>query len=135
GSGSTPGIRPIPSSTGATKARRSLHGAPEYANGAASLTNRNEPVRGSARRPAGKARIEEGLISVTAGVTVTPPPSTSTESESDTSEVFRYVRHDDVAKFMAEGWEQLPALEGTHYAEHAVLMRRRPRAPRGAEKR
>jgi hypothetical protein len=38
--------------------------------------------------------------------------------------VFRYVRHADVAQFEAEGWEPLPALEGTHHGEYSVLMRR-----------
>jgi hypothetical protein len=37
--------------------------------------------------------------------------------------VFRYVRHADVPKFAAEGWEQLPALDGTHHGEYSVLMR------------
>ena len=43
---------------------------------------------------------------------------------SDCSEVFRYVRHADVAKFAEEGWELLPALDGTHHGEYSVLMRR-----------
>jgi hypothetical protein len=37
--------------------------------------------------------------------------------------VFRYVRHADVQKFAAEGWELLPALDGTHHGEYSVLMR------------
>ena len=41
------------------------------------------------------------------------------------SQVFRYVRHDDVQRFIAEGWEPLPALDGTHHGEYSVLMRRR----------
>ena len=37
---------------------------------------------------------------------------------------FRYVRHLDVPSFVANGWEALPALDGTHHGEYAVLMRR-----------
>jgi hypothetical protein len=37
----------------------------------------------------------------------------------------RYVRHTDIPKFMAEGWELLPALNGTHHGEYLALMRRR----------
>ena len=37
---------------------------------------------------------------------------------------FRYVRHADVPRFAAEGWELLPALDGTHHGEYSVLMRR-----------
>jgi hypothetical protein len=33
---------------------------------------------------------------------------------SDSSEMFRYVRHADVPRFTAEGSELLPALDGTH---------------------
>ena len=44
---------------------------------------------------------------------------------ADSSEEFRYVLHHDVARFTAEGWEPLPALEGTHHGEYSVLMRRR----------
>ena len=47
-------------------------------------------------------------------IAVTPAPA----------EVFRYVRHADVPKFSAEGWEPLPALDGTHHGEYSVLMRR-----------
>ena len=45
---------------------------------------------------------------------VTPAPT----------EVFRYVRHAEVPRFTAEGWELLPALDGTHHGEYSVLMRR-----------
>jgi hypothetical protein len=31
----------------------------------------------------------------------------------------------DVPRFVAEGWELLPALNGTHHGDHSVLMRRR----------
>jgi hypothetical protein len=37
--------------------------------------------------------------------------------------VFRYVRHADVPRFRAEGWELLSALERTHHGEYSVLMR------------
>jgi len=37
---------------------------------------------------------------------------------------FRYVLHADVPRFAAEGWELLPALDGTHHGEYSVLMRR-----------
>jgi hypothetical protein len=53
---------------------------------------------------------------------VTPAPNTS--KASDCSEVFRYVKHADVARLAAEGWEPLPALNGTHHGEYSVLMRR-----------
>jgi hypothetical protein len=57
---------------------------------------------------------------------VTPKPASVTPIEpSDPSEVFRYVRHSDVPRFMAEGWELLPALDGTHHGEYSALMRRR----------
>ena len=42
----------------------------------------------------------------------------------DTDEVFRYVRHADVHRYTAEGWELLSALDRTHHGEYAVLMRR-----------
>jgi N6-adenosine-specific RNA methylase IME4 len=47
--------------------------------------------------------------------------------EPDSDEEFRYVRHEDVARFTAEGWECLPALDGTHHGEYSVPMRRRER--------
>jgi hypothetical protein len=47
------------------------------------------------------------------------------EHSDESSELFRYVLHDDVERFEAEGWERLPALDDTHHAEYAVLMRRR----------
>ena len=40
------------------------------------------------------------------------------------TEVFRYVRHAEVPRFTAEGWELLPALDGTCHGEYSVLMRR-----------
>jgi hypothetical protein len=41
------------------------------------------------------------------------------------SELFRYVRHDDVARFEADGWERLPALDQTQNGYWSALMRRR----------
>jgi hypothetical protein len=52
------------------------------------------------------------LLSVTPSVTAAP------------TEAFRYVRHAEVPRFTAEGWEPLPALDGTHHGEYSVLMRR-----------
>ena len=43
---------------------------------------------------------------------------------SDSGETFRYVRHDDVPRFVADGWERLPALDGTHHGAYSALMRR-----------
>jgi hypothetical protein len=63
-----------------------------------------------------RQRAHRNRVSVT--VSVTPAPSES-------SEVFRYVRHADVQKFTAEGWELLPALDGTHHGEYSALMRQR----------
>jgi MT-A70 protein len=39
-------------------------------------------------------------------------------------EEFRYVLHHDVERFEADGWESLPALDGTHHGEYSVLMRK-----------
>jgi hypothetical protein len=46
------------------------------------------------------------------------------ESSDSAEQEFRYVRHADVPRFTAEGWELLPALVGTHHGEYSVLMRR-----------
>jgi N6-adenosine-specific RNA methylase IME4/ParB-like chromosome segregation protein Spo0J len=54
-------------------------------------------------------------------------PSTPVES-SDSSQEFRYVVHADVPMFEADGWESLPALDGTHHGEYSVLMRRTEQA-------
>jgi len=62
-----------------------------------------------------RQRAHRNTLSVTSSVT----------RPSHSSEVFRYVRHADVQKFVAEGWELLPALDGTHHGEYSVLMRRR----------
>jgi len=66
------------------------------------------------------------LLSVTPSVTPAPTPNTPIEP-SNSSEVFRYVRHAEVPRFTAEGWEPLPTLDGTHHGEDSVLMRRAPR--------
>jgi hypothetical protein len=73
--------------------------------------------RSSARfcSPACKQLAYRKRLSVTPSVTQAP---------SDCSE-FRYVQHSEIARFMAEGWELLPALDGTHHGEYSALMRRR----------
>jgi hypothetical protein len=78
-----------------------------------------EPQRSSSRfcSPACKQQAYRKRLSVTPGVTPSP---------SDCSE-FRYVRHAEVPRFMAEGWELLPALDGTHQGKYSALMRRRQR--------
>ncbi|WP_246558320.1 hypothetical protein [Bradyrhizobium liaoningense] len=58
-----------------------------------------------------------GALSVTPTVTLAP--------SNIAAEEFRYVRHTDVARYKAEGWELLPALDGTHHGEYSTLMRRR----------
>jgi len=42
----------------------------------------------------------------------------------ETAEVFRYVLHADVPRFLEQGWQATPALQGTHHGEYSVLMRR-----------
>lgn len=37
---------------------------------------------------------------------------------------FRYVRHEDVERYKAEGWTVVDDLCGTHHGEYAVLMGR-----------
>jgi hypothetical protein len=80
--------------------------------------------------PACKQQAYRKRLIVTPSVTalsvtpsVTPAPNTS--KASDYSEVFRYVRHADVPRFAAQGWERLPALDNTHHGEYSALMRRR----------
>ena len=71
--------------------------------------------------PACKQQAYRKRLIVTPSVTalsVTPAPSDTVGEE------FRYVRHADVQRFTAEGWEPLPALDGTHHGEYSVLMRR-----------
>ena len=72
--------------------------------------------------PACKQSAWRKRLSVTSSVTPAPAPNAPIEP-SDSSEVFRYVRHADVPRFTAEGWELLPALDGTHHGEYSVLMR------------
>jgi hypothetical protein len=85
-----------------------------------------EPERASSRfcSPACRQSAYRKRISVTAGVTPTLNFNLPTE-QSKSSEVFRDVRHADVPRFIAEGWELLPALHGTHHGEYSALMRRR----------
>jgi hypothetical protein len=80
--------------------------------------------------PACKQQAYRKRLIVTPSVTalsvtpsVTPAPNTS--KASDCSEVFRYIRHADVPRFAAQGWERLPALDNTHHGEYSALMRRR----------
>ena len=86
-----------------------------------------EPQRSSSRFCSGTCRQHAHrmkLLSVTLSVTPAPTSNKLTEP-SDSSEVFRYVRHDDVARFEADGWERLPALDQTHHGCWSALMRRR----------
>jgi hypothetical protein len=73
------------------------------------------PQRSSSRfcSQACKQRAYRNRLSVTP--TVTAP----------SSELFRYVRHDDVARSEADGWERLPALDQTHHGYWSALVRRR----------
>jgi hypothetical protein len=72
-----------------------------------------EPKRSTSRfcSDTCRQRAHRRRISVT--------PSVTAEGE------FRYVRHADVPRFIAKGWELLPALDGTHHGEYSALMRRR----------
>jgi hypothetical protein len=90
---------------------------------------RYELQRASARfcSPACRQHAYRKRLSVTPSVTrlsVTPIPSTPIEP-SDSAYEYRYVKHPDVRRFMADGWERLAALDGTHHGEYSVLMRRR----------
>jgi len=77
-----------------------------------------EPQRSSSRfcSETCRQRAHRNRLSVTPSVT---------PALSESSEVFRYVRHADVPRFTAEGWELLPALDGTHHGEYSALLRRR----------
>jgi hypothetical protein len=77
-----------------------------------------EPQRSSSRfcSQTRRQRAHRNRLSVTSSVTPAP---------SESSQLFRYVRHAEVPRFLAEGWELLPALEGTHHGEYSTLMRRR----------
>jgi hypothetical protein len=70
-----------------------------------------EPQRTSSRfcTQTCRQRAHRNSLSVTSSVTPAP---------AESSEVFRYVRNADVQKFTAQGWQALPALDGTH---HGVL--------------
>ena len=83
-----------------------------------------EPQRSNSRfcSQACKQQAYRKRLSVTSSVT---PASDTPVEASDCSEVFRYVRKADVQRFTAEGWELLPALDGTHHDEYSALMRRR----------
>jgi hypothetical protein len=85
-----------------------------------------EPQRSSSRfcSQTCRQRAHRNSVSVTVSVTTAPAPSPAIEP-SDSSEIFRYVRHADVQKFTMEGCELLPALDGTHHGEYSALMRRR----------
>jgi hypothetical protein len=77
-----------------------------------------EPRRSTSRFCSGtcRQRGHRKRLSVTPSVTLAP---------SESAEEFRYVGHADVPRFRAEGWELLPALDGTHHGEYSALMRRR----------
>jgi hypothetical protein len=77
-----------------------------------------QPQRSTSRfcAPACRQRAYHRKLSVR--LSVTPTHNTAG------SEVFRYVCHADVPRFVAEGWQATPALEGTHHGEYSVLMRR-----------
>jgi hypothetical protein len=81
--------------------------------------------RSSARFCSGTCRQQayRERLSVTVSVTTEPASGTAIE-QKDSGELFRYVRHADVAQFESEGWERLPALDGTHHGHYSVLMRR-----------
>lgn len=75
--------------------------------------------------PACKQQAYRKRLIVTPSVTALSVTPSVTPAASDTvGEEFRYVRHADVERFAAEGWEPLPALDGTHHGEYSVLMRR-----------
>jgi hypothetical protein len=89
-----------------------------------------QPQRSSSRfcSETCRQRAHRKRLSVTLGVTPTPTPTPTPITviePSDSSEVFRYVRHADVPRLEADGWQRLPALDGTHHGEYSVLMRRR----------
>jgi hypothetical protein len=77
-----------------------------------------EPQRSTSRfcSETCRQRAHRNRLSVTSSVTLAP---------SEPPEVFRFVRHADIPRFTVEGWEVLPALDGTHHGEYSALMRRR----------
>ncbi|WP_246738432.1 hypothetical protein [Bradyrhizobium sp. CCBAU 051011] len=48
-----------------------------------------------------------------------------TPAVTASSGLFRYVQRAEVPGYTAEGWEPLPALDGTDHGEYSLLMRRR----------
>jgi hypothetical protein len=76
-----------------------------------------EPLRSSSRFCSERCRQRAHRHKVSVTSSVTPAPLAHEE--------FRYVLHDDVEQYTADGSESLPALHGTHHGEYAVLMRRR----------
>ena len=59
------------------------------------------------------------------GDEVPPPRSIPAEQgELPTDTEFRYVRHETVEQFTAEGWSATEGLTGTHHGDYAVLMQR-----------
>src|SRR5262245_24040267 len=89
--------------------QRRCRRAPPCARNVASLIGRSDPTPSFARIHAGNAPIRAR-------------PAVTKRDTHDTE--FRYVRHEAVEQFAAEGWELLPALDGTHHGEYSVLMRR-----------
>jgi hypothetical protein len=75
-----------------------------------------QPQRSTSRFCSGTCRQRAHYRKLSVRLSVRTPTSST--------EVFRYVRHADVPRFAAEGWERLPALDGTHHGEYSVLMRR-----------
>ena len=84
-----------------------------------------EPQRSSSRfcSPACKQQAYRTRLSVTPSVTASPSPDAVIE-QTESGETFAYVLHHDVEQYIADGWELLPALDGTHHGEYSCLMRR-----------
>ena len=110
--------RPL-SSTGADIALSdvSYYGAPGSASNAASPMSQQ---RSSSRfcSQACRQRAHRKRLSVTSSVTPTPAHIGSARNYSAMFDT------PTCRKFTAEGWEALPALDGTHHGEYSVLMRR-----------
>jgi hypothetical protein len=70
--------------------------------------------------PACKQLAYRKRLSVTTSVT----PAVITGTAIEPSYEYRYVRHPDVPRFTRDGWERLPALDGTHHGQYSALMRR-----------
>jgi hypothetical protein len=81
-----------------------------------------EPRRSSSHFCSGKCRQHAHRKRLSVTTNVTPAPNIT--KLSDCSEEFRYVLHAEVPRMAAEGWERLPALDGTHHGEYSALMRR-----------